>query len=454
LNSGEIWQQMVRLESTGTILRGVFEGKTGQESVPDVDVEWCERRILQRIHRRTLSTLRKQIEPVTPAVYMRFLLDWQHLGERRQLGGEQGLLEALRALEGFEASAAEWERSILPQRVAGYDPRWLDALCLTGAVGWGRISPHPAFADIASGGPRRVVPTSMAPVTFFIREEALWMDLCLSQRQIPEANLNACLSELANRVRSCFGERGAMFAADLIRMLRAPVEDVHRALWELVAAGLVNADGFDSLRMLIDPRRKRALSAPGKTKATGRNASGRWALLADPEEPVPLGELKHRNAEAAAQAAGQRDAQIESACHMLLRRYGVVLRDVLARETTVPPWRELVAMFRRLEARGIVRGGRFVSGFGGEQFALPEAADALRSNRTRTLADMPPLTMAAADPMNLVGIVIPGERTASIAGNTVTLPLPPSEAEAAIVEIPLPGSFAFDKLPLQGGAIA
>jgi ATP-dependent Lhr-like helicase len=453
LNSGEIWQQMVRLESTGTILRGVFEGKTG-ESVPDVEVEWCERRILQRIHRRTLSTLRKQIEPVTPAVYMRFLLDWQHLGERRQLGGEQGLLEALRALEGFEAPAAEWERSILPQRVAGYDPRWLDALCLTGAVGWGRISPHPAFADIASGGPRRVVPTSMAPVTFFVREEALWMDLCLSQRQIPEANLNACLSELANRVRSCLGDRGATFAADLIRMLGAPADDVHRALWELVAAGLVNADGFDSLRMLIDPRRKRALAAPGKTKATERNASGRWALLADPEEPIPVGELKHRNAEAAAQAAGQRDAQVESACHVLLRRYGVVLRDVLARETTIPPWRELVGMFRRLEARGIVRGGRFVSGFGGEQFALPAAADALRANRTLTMADMPPLTMAAADPMNLVGIVIPGERTASIAGNTVTLPLPPTEAEAAIVEMPLPGSFGFDQLPLQGGAIA
>jgi ATP-dependent Lhr-like helicase len=166
-----------------------------------------------------------------------------------------------------------------------------------------------------------------------------------------------------------------------------------------------------------------------------------------------VGELKHRNVEAAAQAAGQRDAQVESACHVLLRRYGVVLRDVLARETTIPPWRELVGMFRRLEARGIVRGGRFVSGFGGEQFAVPEAADALRLNRTRTLADMPPLTMAAADPMNLVGIVIPGERTASIAGNTVTLPLPPTEAEEAVVEMPAPVMLAFDA-PLQGGAIA
>ena len=139
---------------------------------------------------------------------------------------------------------------------------------------------------------------------------------------------------------------------------------------------------------------------------------------------------------------------------MLLRRYGVVFRDVLARETTVPPWRELVGVFRRLEARGLARGGRFVSGFGGEQFALPEAADALRANRTRTLADMPPLTMAAADPMNLVGVVIPGERTASIAGNTVTLPLPPAEAEAAVAEMPLPGAFTFAVSPLGGDAIA
>ncbi|HZZ40910.1 MAG TPA: DEAD/DEAH box helicase [Acidobacteriaceae bacterium] len=450
LKPAAVWAQMVRLESTGTILRGVFEDHPGQSELPDVEVEWCERRILQRIHKRTLNALRQQIEPVTPAVYMRFLLDWQHLGDRRQLSGEQGLLEAIRALEGFEAPAAEWERSLLPQRVAGYDPRWLDALCLTGAVGWGRISPHPAFADPASGGPRRVVPTSMAPVTFFVREEALWMDLCLSRRQIPETTLNACLSDLANRVRSCLSERGAMFSADLIRLLGAPAEEAHRALWELVAAGLVNADGFDSLRLLIDPRRKRAFSAPGRTKAAGRNASGRWALLADPEPQAPLS----RDPEAATQAAVRHDAQLESACHMLLRRYGIVFRDALARETTVPPWRELVGMFRRLEARGLVRGGRFVSGFGGEQFALPEAAESLRANRARTLADMPPLTLAAADPMNLVGVVIPGERTPSIAGNTVTLPLPAAAPEPPVLEMPIPGAFVFEPQKLEGGALA
>jgi ATP-dependent Lhr-like helicase len=182
---------MLRLEMTGTILRGCFEGPSGGAPVADEDVEWCERRLLQRIHKRTLHALRKQVEPVTPAVYMRFVLDWQHLGAQRQLTGEQGLLEAIRGLESFEAPAVEWERSILPQRVSNYDPRWLDALTLTGVVGWGRISPHPAFASIESGGPKRIIPTGMAPITFFLREEALWMDLCLSQRQIPEPILTA-----------------------------------------------------------------------------------------------------------------------------------------------------------------------------------------------------------------------------------------------------------------------
>lgn len=273
------------------------------------------------------------------------------------------------------------------------------------------------------------------------------MDLCLSWRQIPETTLNAALGGIANRVRSCLGERGAMFAGDLIRMLDEPAEDVHRALWELVAAGLVTADGFDSLRALVDPRRKREFSAPRSGKA--KNAAGRWALLTEAEEPVARGDV-----EAAGRAAARRDAQVESACRMLLRRYGVVFRDVLARETTVPPWRELVAMFRRLEARGAVRGGRFVSGFGGEQFALPEAADALRAGRSRTLGEMPPLTMAAADPMNLIGVVIPGERTAAIAGNTVTLPPAEPAAETPAPAMPVPGAFAWGAPEQEGGALA
>jgi ATP-dependent Lhr-like helicase len=387
---------MLSLEMSGTILRGVFEGQA-TDTVTDEDVEWCERRLLQRIHKRTLGALRKQVEPVTPAVYMRWLLQWQHLAPQTQLAGEQGLLEAIRGLEGFEAPAIEWERSLLPRRVAGYDPRWLDSLCMTGMVGWGRISPHPAFDSVETGGSksaaRRVVPTSMAPVTFFIREEALWMDLCLRERQIPEGTLQACLSELAEKLRACLNGRGAMFSGDLVRCLGASPADLQRALWELVAAGLVTADGFDSLRALIDPRRK-------ATKQ--RNGAGRWSLLCG----------------GANDDAGRREAEIESACRVLLRRYGVVFRDLLAREGTMPRWRELLGIFRRMEARGEVRGGRFLSGFGGEQFALPEAVESLREMRRRP-EDGVEIEAAAADAMNLVGIVVPGERVTAVPGRFV-----------------------------------
>jgi ATP-dependent Lhr-like helicase len=399
-----IWAAMLVMEMQGSILRGVFEGG---EAGSDADVEWCERRLLQRIHKRTLAGLRKQIEPVTPAVYMQWLVRWQRVAPRSQLSGEAGVLEALRQLEGFEAPAIEWERTLLPQRVAGYDPRWLDVLCLEGVVGWGRISPHPAFAThgVDFSAPKRVVPTSMAPVTFFLREDALWMDRCLAERAIPEPALQACLSELAWQVRGHLSQFGAVFAGDLVRLFGVPAEQVNRALWELVAAGLVTADGFDSLRVLIDPRRKAIFQGGLKRQ---RNTVGRWSLL---NPPAGLSESVGAQAE-------RREAELESACWMLLRRYGVVFRDVLERETTIPRWRELQGMFRRLEARGSVRGGRFLSGFGGEQFAVPEAVASLRETRLSILEEA--ITVAAADPLNLAGVVVPGERPAAVPGKTVT----------------------------------
>ena len=399
-----VWAAMLVMEMQGTILRGVFEGG---EAAGDEDVEWCERRLLQRIHKRTLAGLRKQIEPVTPAVYMQWLMRWQRVAPRSQLSGEAGVLEALRQLEGFEAPAIEWERTLLPQRVAGYDPRWLDVLCLEGVVGWGRISPHPAFAThgVDFSAPKRVVPTSMAPVTFFLREDALWMDRCLAERAIPEPALQACLSELAWQVRGHLAQYGAVFAGDLVRLFGVPADQVNRALWELVAAGLVTADGFDSLRVLIDPRRK-AIFQGGLKRP--RNTVGRWCLL-NPSAGL---------VESVGAQAERREAELESACWMLLRRYGVVFRDVLERETTIPRWRELQGMFRRLEARGSVRGGRFLSGFGGEQFAVPEAVASLREARLRTVDEA--ITVAAADPLNLAGVVVPGERPAAVPGKTVT----------------------------------
>ena len=434
IEAGEVYKAFVAMEMQGSILRGVFEG--GSKPASDHDIEWCERRLLQRIHKRTLTSLRKQVEAVTPVVYMQWLLQWQHLAPQTQLAGEAGVLAAFRQLEGFEAPAVEWETSLLPQRVLDYDPRMLDALCLSGAVGWGRISPHPAFASADHGAPRRVVPTSMAPVTFFLRDTALWMDLCLADRSISEPILAGALSELALKVRACFEQYGAVFSADLIRLLGVPAADVSRALWELVAAGLVTADGYESLRMLVDPRRKQAFTAParGRSVTRPRNTVGRWCLLSS-----VIGESTISKAEL-------HEQQLESACWTLLTRYGVVFRDLLARETTMPRWRDLLPMFRRLEARGLIRGGRFLSGFSGEQYALPEAVESLRESRRRAASDVP-ITIAAADPMNLVGIVVPGDRPVAIPGRTVTFNRGKCSTETD-VETTQSGSFTVDNVLL------
>jgi ATP-dependent Lhr-like helicase len=268
----------------------------------------------------------------------------------------------------------------------------------------------------------------MAPITFFLREDAHWMDGCLRTRELPETALAACLSPLALRVRAQLEHAGAAFAADLARQLTMPsaeltMTDLHNALWELVAAGLVTADGYDSLRSLIDPRRKSTSSTPFRMRGSSqraRNTAGRWSLFAPPpaaQSYVILSEAKDLQS-AAITEAKQREQEIESAALVLLWRYGIVFRDLVQRETTMPRWRELLGMLRRLEARGIVRGGRFVSGFQGEQFALPQAVESLRESRKQQQATAT-VTIAAADPANLVGIIVPGDRPAATAGRTV-----------------------------------
>ena len=374
------------------------------QAAQDEDVEWCERRLLQRIHKRTLAGLRKQIEPVTPAIYLQWLMRWQRVTPRAQLSGESGVLEALRLLEGFEAPAIEWERTLLPQRVAGYDPRWLD-ICAWRAWWGGDGSPRTrhllpmATSPPPSGWAHQHGAGDLLPA----RGRAVDGSLPGGAR-IPEPALQGCLSELAWQARAHLSQYGAVFAGDLVRGMGFPAEQVNRALWELVAAGLVTADGFDSLRVLIDPRRK-AIQSVRRT----RNTVGRWSLLNPAAGAV----------ESVGAQAERREAELESACWMLLRRYGVVFRDLLQRETTIPRWRELVGMFRRLEARGSVRGGRFVNGFGGEQFAVPEAVASLRETRLKGNEEEA-ITVAAADPLNLAGIVVPGERPAAIPGKTVT----------------------------------
>ncbi|MBS1821718.1 MAG: DEAD/DEAH box helicase [Acidobacteria bacterium] len=398
-----VFQAFLAMEMQGLLMRGIFELAKPEH---DHEIEWCERRILQRIHRRTLHTLRKQIEPVSPSVYMRWLLEWQHLAPQTQLAGEEGVLQALHQLEGFEAPAIEWERSLLSSRVANYDPQWLDALCLSGAVGWGRISPHPAWSNADGTGPRRVVPTNAAPITFYVRETAEWLPHALARERLEEARLQESLSAEAIQARSLLMTRGACFANDIQRILNLSKQQAQQALWELATAGLAAADGFDQLRSIMDPRR-RSNGTGARSLRQLRSNAGRWSLLAEEAHAAP----------SKIEQARRNESALESYAFMLLARYGIVFRDLLTRESNAPKWRDVVGLLRRLEARGEVRGGRFVTGFGGEQFALPEAADSLRASRVRESSSI--VTVAAADPANLAGIVLPGERVAAIPGRQV-----------------------------------
>src|SRR5579864_6277563 len=268
LPPAEIEKALLRMEASGSVLRGKFTDPKVSET------EWCDRRLLARIHRLTVATLRKQIEPVTAAQFMRWLLRWQHIAPGTQVIGERGTLEVLRQLQGFEIPANAWERHILARRIADYDPKWLDQLCLTGAVGWGRLSPHPATLEDSAEGKRRVIPTSVAPITFFIREEADWMTPKHPGADQPEAR---GLSPGARQVLDFLRQRGASFFADVVRGTGKLKAEIETALWELVAGGLITADGFDNLRSLIDPKR-RAGQGSGRM-ARPRHSSGRWALL-------------------------------------------------------------------------------------------------------------------------------------------------------------------------------
>ena len=397
LPAAEIDKTLLRIESTGLILRGHF---TPGSKVDNADVlEWCERRLLARIHRLTLGTLRKQIEPVTAATFMRWLFRWQHIAPGSQTRAEHGTLQVLRQLQGFEIPASAWERQVLARRIGNYDPKMLDQLCLTGAIGWGRLSPHPAMLEDSSGSGRRVVPTSVAPITFFVRDEAEWMALpsVHAAHQHAEQDLRG-LGAGAREVLAFLRSRGASFFADIVRSTGKLKSEVETALWELVAAGLVTADGFDNLRALIDPKRR---SGQGSGRSNRpRHSAGRWSLL------YPM------QGEDSSKA-------LESVCRVLLERYGVVFRELLARESMLPRWRDLLITFRRLEDRGEIRGGRFISGFIGEQFALPIAVESLRAMKNIPLSGET-ITISAADPLNLAGIVVPGERVPAISGKHVS----------------------------------
>jgi ATP-dependent Lhr-like helicase len=385
----DVDKTFLRMEAAGTVLRGNFTDTQGE-------TEWCDRRLLARIHRLTVGRLRSEIQPVNAAQFIRWLLRWQHVAQGTQTFGDRGTLEVLQQLQGYEAPATAWERHILPSRVADYDPKVLDQLCLMGAVGWGRLSPHPATLEALSEAGRRVVPTSSVPIAFFVREDADWM---ISRHADADQGEPHGLSQNARDTLKFLRQRGASFFADIVRGAGKLKSEVETALWELVAAGMITADGFDNLRALIDPKRRAGQGSGRSTRP--RHSSGRWSLLY--ADGVP-----------------DRAKMLEATCSMLLRRYGVVFREILGRESIVPRWREILITLRRLEDRGEIRGGRFVSGFLGEQFALPVAVESLRATRKQEPSGET-VTISAADPLNLAGILAPGDRVPAISNRVVTL---------------------------------
>jgi ATP-dependent Lhr-like helicase len=361
---------LIKLETEGQVLRGRFRGG---------DEEFCNRRILARIHRLTLGTLRREIEPVSTADFVRFVFRWQHVAPSSRLHGIDGTMHVIRQLEGYEIPAAAWEASILPARVAGYKREYLDRLCYSGDVMWGRLSPHPALrqaelVEAPSLKPRRIRPTKLAPISLFAREDAISLVV-----EHPEDT--AALSHAAREVLEEIEKRGAPFFGDIVRGTKRLPSEVEEALWQLVAAGQVTADGFDALRSLIDAKRR--LGEKG-LRARPRSSSGRWTKL-----------------------AGETDAiDPEAFARRLLARWGVVFRDIAVRETLAPRWREVLLALRRMEARGEIRGGRFVTGYVGEQFALPEAIEALRAAR-RTADDADIIAVSDYDPLRTALALLP-----------------------------------------------
>ena len=421
--------------------------------------EFCDRRILARIHRSTIGRLRQQVEPVSQASFMRFLFQWQHVESSSRVYGESGLLDVIEMLQGFEAAAGAVEPDLLSCRVTDYQPFLLDRLCVGGEVVWGRFSQHNDHSNGYDGKPSRASLSRVTPITLALRESLDWlldqsagsfdyyengpadkaivgnnsMPLVAAVSPVapvspvspvapvslvapvpPVAPVSTSSSPpplrhsreggnpptgAASEVLEVLSQRGACFMSDIVAATRRLPSDVEEALWQLAAAGRVTSDSLESLRSRINgnPQRPRRASTRRRARPYRRGAFSRWSRL----EPVaPMSET------------------IEQKAFQFLKRYGVVFPELLAREPMAPRWRDLVRTFRQLEARGEIRGGRFVSGFVGEQFALPEAVEKLRKvNRTDPTGQM--IAVSACDPLNLVGILTPGERVPALLGNQV-----------------------------------
>ncbi|MHC6224329.1 DNA glycosylase AlkZ-like family protein [Pseudomonas sp. X10] len=378
LPDGDVEQALARLESEGYVMRGHFS--PGQASL-----QWCERHLLARIHRYTVKRLRREIEPVSLQDFMRFLFDWQHLANAERLQGPQAVSEVLNQLQGFPTAASAWEADLLPTRIKDYSPHWLDDACRSGHWTWSRLASTASSSTLPS-----------TPLVLLPREHlGLWRSLV----SLPSSD---CLAPRAQRVHSTLQEQGALFFDELTQEAHLLPSELETALQELVGAGLVSADSFSGLRSLITPAAKRPSrnSRRGHAPLSSSMAhAGRWALLRK------------------GSANQDSDQRLEHIARSLLRRYGVICWRLLERESEVlPPWRELLRWYHRLEARGEIRGGRFIAGLAGEQFALPEAVGLMRQVRRRPL-DGSLVMISASDPLNLVGTLLPGSKVPAVSGN-------------------------------------
>jgi ATP-dependent Lhr-like helicase len=389
LAAGDIAPALAALEAEGFAMRGRF--------TPGADAEeWCERRLLARVSAYTVKRLRAEIEPVAARDFLRFQLAWQRAAPDARMEGPLALETIVQQLEGYQAPAAAWESEILPARLAAYKPQWLDDRCLAGQFAWMRMRPR-------NGGANGATPVRTTPIALLARRHAaLWGSL------FSPADVSS-ISPRAQAVADHIRRHGASFFDELVEgtgLLRSQVEE---ALGELVGAGLVNADSFGGLRALLVPARDRSAAGRRRRRApAGMEAAGRWALASRPHAAAP---------EAPASAKAREQEAIEHVARALLQRYGVVFWRLLEREASwLPPWRDLLRVYRRLESRGEVRGGRFVAGFSGEQYASPDAVAALR--KIRRQPDSGTLvSLSAADPLNLVGILTPGAKLPALTGN-------------------------------------
>ena len=393
LAAADVAIAVARLEGTGFAFRGHF-------TAPDGPEEFCARRLLARIHHYTRARLRREIEPVTARDFMRFLLRWQHVAPGTKREGRLGVLSVVEQLQGFELAAGAWER-VLWRRVEAFQPEWLDDLCLSGDVTWGRLTVRAGGEEEEPARRSGMTPSRATPIAMAIREDLPWLLQATRGDRTPAEPGPGRTRDVLDALRS----HGALFAADLARMTRRLPGEVDEALWDAVSRGLVTSDGFDAVRTLLAQRlAARVAYRPRLRQAGSRSAArsaGRWSLI----EAKP--------------ATEDADELAEALAEQLLARWGVVFRDLLARETFTVPWREVLWALRRMEARGTIRGGRFVNGFSGEQYALPEAVDALRAVRKQERSGET-VTVSAADPLNLAGIVLPGPRVPALAANSVT----------------------------------